>query len=104
MQQANDKYKKNKQAGDTSDLITNYERNDELMQTVVGGNLKSFAVRMINGYNDIPALRDSLEVSTDVELLSRINTLTNEMFSVYYSYVLNNPQPEIAQTLTEVSE
>ena len=101
---ANDKYKKNKQAGDTSDLITNYERNDELMQTVVGGNLKSFAVRMINGYNDIPALRDSLEVSTDVELLSRINTLTNEMFSVYYSYVLNNPQPEIAQTLTEVSE
>lgn len=101
---ANDKYIKNKQAGDTSDLITNYERNDELMQTVFGGNLKSFAVRIINGYNDIPALRDSLEVSTDVELLNRINTITNEMFSVYYSYVLNNPQPEIEQTLTGPSE
>lgn len=101
---ANDKYIKNKQAGDTSELITNYERNDELIQTVVGGNLKSFAVRMINGYNDIPALRDSLGVSSDAELLLRINTLTDEMFSVYYSYVLNNPQPEIEQTLTGVSE
>ena len=101
---ANDKYIKNKQAGDTSELITNYERNDELIQTVVGGNLKSFAVRMINGYKDIPALRDSLGVGSDAELLLRINTITDEMFSVYYSYVLNNPQPEIEQTLTGVSE
>lgn len=92
---ARDKYMKNKQAGDSGNLIQNYEHNHALVNQTVGQSLKDFMVRLMNGYSDLTALSQSLGLENEKDLFKFMQNFLNNLFYVEFNYVTNTPQDKI---------
>ena len=97
------KYRTNKQSGDTSNLVIIFEQNHEKLMQVTGGSIKDFTAKVMNGYSDQETLKQLLGVETTQEVVTFLSTFTDNIFYVYYNYVISQVD-DLLEGVTDVRE